>query len=306
MVERPSPWSGWRRYRVPGAPDRSRRQGLGEGEAGPANVRFGSRTALPRSCAPPTMPGAGRLGAQPADRRLPGAGRRQRPHRRRRRSACRIRSPDPCHLGRACRLRGCACRRDGGIVIVGTGSIGWANLAGQSHRVGGWGFPVSDEGSGAWLGSEAVRRVLWASDGRMRWTDLLRRSSSSSAATRMPSCAGRARRGRATTPPRAPYLEHAANGDRVATHLMQAAAMHIDARQRLIELGVPRLSLMGGLAAHIAPWLRRRHGRHLVAPVGDALSGALRLAGWKPSACAHDGGELAMKPACGAWRTKAR
>ncbi len=64
---------------------------------------------------------------------------------------------------------------DGGVIIVGTGSVGHAIVRGKLLRVGGWGFPVSDEGSGAWLGCEAVRRVLWAYDGRAEWTDLLRR-----------------------------------------------------------------------------------------------------------------------------------
>jgi glucosamine kinase len=64
--------------------------------------------------------------------------------------------------------------RDGGVVIVGTGSIGWAILGGEHYRVGGWGFPVSDEGSGAWLGCEAARRALAALDGRTEWTGLLR------------------------------------------------------------------------------------------------------------------------------------
>jgi len=67
--------------------------------------------------------------------------------------------------------------RDGGVVIVGTGSIGWAILGGEHYRVGGWGFPVSDEGSGAWLGCEAVRRALEALDGRAEWTGLLRQVS---------------------------------------------------------------------------------------------------------------------------------
>jgi glucosamine kinase len=65
--------------------------------------------------------------------------------------------------------------KDGGIIIIGTGSVGWAVLGGSVHRVGGWGFPVSDEGSGAWLGCEAARRVLWAHDGRLAWTGLLER-----------------------------------------------------------------------------------------------------------------------------------
>src|SRR5262249_44970726 len=63
--------------------------------------------------------------------------------------------------------------RDGGVVIIGTGSIGWTILGGRHYRAGGWGFPVSDEGSGAWLGSAALRRALAALDGRAAWTPLL-------------------------------------------------------------------------------------------------------------------------------------
>ncbi len=38
---------------------------------------------------------------------------------------------------------------DGGIVIAGTGSIGPCLVGGQEVRAGGYGFPISDEGSGA-------------------------------------------------------------------------------------------------------------------------------------------------------------
>jgi glucosamine kinase len=65
--------------------------------------------------------------------------------------------------------------RDGGVVIVGTGRIGWAIIAGQHYRVGGWGLPLGDEGSGAWLGRAALQQVLCAYDGRTGWTRLLNR-----------------------------------------------------------------------------------------------------------------------------------
>jgi glucosamine kinase len=48
---------------------------------------------------------------------------------------------------------------DGGIVIAGTGSIGWASLGGRQYRVGGWGFPLSDEGSGALIGFAALTQT---------------------------------------------------------------------------------------------------------------------------------------------------
>ena len=64
--------------------------------------------------------------------------------------------------------------RDGGIVIVGTGSSGVARVNGREFRVGGYGFPISDEGSGADLGLKAIQLALRAFDDRHEWTSLLR------------------------------------------------------------------------------------------------------------------------------------
>lgn len=59
------------------------------------------------------------------------------------------------------------------LVIAGTGSIIFGvNRLGQSGRSGGWGHRVGDEGSGYWLGREAVRAVLRAYDGRGKTTSL--------------------------------------------------------------------------------------------------------------------------------------
>jgi len=53
----------------------------------------------------------------------------------------------------------------GVIVIAGTGSIAYGrNAAGQTARAGGWGFAISDEGSGHWIGRAAVTSALRASD----------------------------------------------------------------------------------------------------------------------------------------------
>jgi glucosamine kinase len=181
---------------------------------------------------------------------------------------------------------------DGGIIIVGTGSIGWAVVGGRSWRVGGWGFPVSDEGAGAWIGWEAVRRTLWAHDGRTAWTPLLRRI-----AAEFDADPHAIVRWMGTARPRdfgrlAPLvLDRATGGDPAATEIMRLAARHIDAiAARLAEHGASqgaahgtphgttRLALMGGLAAGIAPWLAAATRARLVEPDGDALDGALRLA----------------------------
>ncbi|WP_320414930.1 N-acetylglucosamine kinase [Kocuria sp. cx-116] len=48
-------------------------------------------------------------------------------------------------------------------VIAGTGSVAWGiDSTGRERRAGGWGYLLGDEGSGYWLGREAVRAVLRA------------------------------------------------------------------------------------------------------------------------------------------------
>jgi glucosamine kinase len=170
--------------------------------------------------------------------------------------------------------------RDGGVIIAGTGAIGWAVLSGRQHRVGGWGLEVSDEGSGAWLGREALRDVLWAHDGRVPWTNLLQ-----AVFERFQRDPHAIVRFTADALPRdygalAPLVvDHAHSGDPAGVTLLQRAAAHIDrVADRLIALGVPRLALVGGLAAHLERWLAPATRARLLPPAGDALQGALALA----------------------------
>jgi glucosamine kinase len=169
---------------------------------------------------------------------------------------------------------------NGGIIVIGTGSIGWAELNGRGYRVGGWGWPISDEGSGAWLGCEALRRTLWAHDGRISWTALL-----SSLFERFRSDPHAIVRWMTNALPRdfatfAPAIvEHASANDPAAVELLRLAGGHIDAlARRLVAFGVDRLSLAGSLAPAIEPWLEDATRQHLVAPLGDAVAGALQLA----------------------------
>jgi len=169
---------------------------------------------------------------------------------------------------------------DGGIVIVGTGSVGWAIAEGRDHRVGGWGFPVSDEGSGAWLGCEALRRVLWAYDGLIPWTGLLRllfeRFDEDGYAIVRWMGAAKPRDYASLAPA---VVAKAGQGDAIAIELAKGAAMHIDQiAAKLLAIPVPRLCIMGGLGESIRPFLAGPTQRNLVPPLGDALSGALHLA----------------------------
>lgn len=56
-------------------------------------------------------------------------------------------------------------REPGVIVIAGTGSIAYGrNAAGQTARAGGWGFAISDEGSGHWIGRAFVAAAIRSCD----------------------------------------------------------------------------------------------------------------------------------------------
>jgi glucosamine kinase len=170
--------------------------------------------------------------------------------------------------------------RDGGVVIAGTGTVGWVVLGGRSYRVGGWGLSISDEGSGAWLGCEALRRTLWAHDGRIAWTALLEdvfaefgrdpHNMVCWASTASP-------RAFAAFAPR--IVQFAKLSDQTAVELLDIAASHVDALAgRLIAIGATRVAVVGGLAPFLEPRLDAATRQHIVSPAADALQGALTLA----------------------------
>ena len=60
------------------------------------------------------------------------------------------------------------------LILSGTGSMAWArDAAGRSHRVGGWGETIGDEGSGHWIGRRVLGLVSQSIDGRAAPTPLV-------------------------------------------------------------------------------------------------------------------------------------
>ena len=170
--------------------------------------------------------------------------------------------------------------RDGGIVIVGTGSVGFALIGGHEVRVGGYGFPISDEGSGADLGLSAIRLALRAYDERTIGTSLTRDIMMRFHNDPFETVAwmdGATATDYATFAPL--VMRHADAGDQIARRIVRDAAEQIDELvRRLSECGASRVALLGGLASSMQPWLAPDVQRRLVAVEGDAVDGALRLA----------------------------
>lgn len=257
---------------------------LGQGLSGPATLRLGPERALASVHAAAeaamaeaglssddwqhltagiALAGIGRKGARAALADMPG------------RFASAIYASD---AEAAC--LGAHSGQDGAIVIAGTGSIGIGYVDGRELRVGGYGFPVSDEGSGAALGLHALQMALRAQDGRVEQTSLLAevmqrfRDDPFEVVSWMDQATAS---DYATIAP--VVLRHADQGDSAARKIVQHGAEQIDALVRtLAALGAARITLLGGLSSALEPWLAPDVRRRLKPADGDAVSGAIFLA----------------------------
>ena len=192
----------------------------------------------------------------------------------------------PLSAFRACRIetdafiaqRGAFGGGDGAILIVGTGAVGLLVRGGERTFVGGYGAAVSDEGSGAWIGREAVRRALWAYDGRLPHSLLTARILGE--VGKPPAASAWANAARpADYAALTPVVFSAADeGDRQAVDILEEAAAHLgQILARLAEAGARQVCLMGGVATVLRPWLKTE-AVEIAEPRGTALDGALLLA----------------------------
>jgi glucosamine kinase len=169
---------------------------------------------------------------------------------------------------------------DGGIVIAGTGSIGFALLGGERHMVGGWGFALGDHGSGAWVGHHAVRRAALAIDGLLQPTPLIEDVLARVGQTRFDV----SRWSEQATPKdygqMAPLVfESASKGDVNGMKIViEGAAAISNLGRALLARGARNICLLGGLSQVYPPFLDADVKRCLVEPVADALDGAIMMA----------------------------
>ena len=169
---------------------------------------------------------------------------------------------------------------DGAILVLGTGSIGFAQIDGERFTVGGYGFPISDEGSGAALGLSAVRHALRALDGRTKRTPLSKEVAARFKHDTMRAIAWMDKAAPADYASFAPLvMDYAEAGDEIALSIVEDAVLHVERFiATIFARGAPRLALVGGLSARLRPWLRVRTAERLSEPLGDPVSGALLLA----------------------------
>ncbi len=161
---------------------------------------------------------------------------------------------------------------DGAVIIAGTGSCGYLQHGSVQRSLGGRGFPAGDQGSGAWIGLQAMQHVLLALDGFAETSSLVSRIQQHLHANAPDELVEKLGQGASRFATLAPLVFDEANRrDPVAVRIIQSAADYLNALARtLLASTPPRLCLLGGLAPLLTPWL--------AADVRDQLSPALASA----------------------------
>lgn len=169
---------------------------------------------------------------------------------------------------------------EGAVIVSGTGSCGYAQVNGKSTIVGAHGFPFGDKGSGAWMGLEAIKAVLLASDELgppTRLTQLMADDLGVEGVMIVDKFAGAGSSEYARLS--ALVLRAAEMGDAVALSIVNEGAAYLDAvAEKLWQTGVKRMSLIGGLGQVLKPWLAPATVAGLSEPLMQPEFGAVYFA----------------------------
>ncbi len=167
----------------------------------------------------------------------------------------------------------------GAIVSAGTGSVGEALFSdGRRVSVGGWGFPVGDEGSGAWLGLAAMRIAQAAADGRGPHGELAQQimvTTGGNAEAMQHWCVNAGQNAYAQL---APLVFECAEYDPAAERLLYGAAQELHSIAIALDphATLP-LALLGSIGRRLESRLPAATLKRCITPAGNASDGALHL-----------------------------
>jgi glucosamine kinase len=160
------------------------------------------------------------------------------------------------------------------VIIAGTGSIAYGRSQnGDAARAGGWGHMLGDEGSGYWIGREALGAVMRAADGRGPATalsaDVLTHFSISDV-SQLPRIVYDDEQPRTSVAALGPLVQHASmRGDAVASRILERAADELvlaatSVATRLAMRGDAFTVFLAGGVFRVVPWLADELPRRLV------------------------------------------
>ncbi|MFV1852458.1 MAG: BadF/BadG/BcrA/BcrD ATPase family protein [Thalassospira sp.] len=169
---------------------------------------------------------------------------------------------------------------NGAILIVGTGTCGQAIIDDKQLAVAGWGFEISDIGSGARIGRAAIETALLAHEGLANQTDLTRdiMAKFENNPENIVAFAETAKPGDYGT--YCPMVFDAdAAGDATATTIIgHAVKANLQILRKLVAFGADHLTLMGGLCDQMAMRMPEDIQNLLVPAKNDAMHGAILMA----------------------------
>jgi glucosamine kinase len=186
------------------------------------------------------------------------------------------------------------------LILSGTGSMAWARDAGgRSHRVGGWGDAIGDEGSSYWIGRRILGRVTQSLDGRATPTALVEAVLEQLQIDPADSLNGLGGWVSRLTNPRveigalAPLATHLAAADGAARTIVDEAAeelaRHFSPIARLAGTSLDWSYAGGTLSSDVlrdavASRIGRQPLTPRLPPIGGALLAAAQVAGWPAKA----------------------
>lgn len=166
------------------------------------------------------------------------------------------------------------------MLAIGTGSVFGAQRRGRVKFVGGWGFRLGDQASGAVMGHALLVKALLAHDGLLPAETLLRDvvAEAGGPAGLVAQMAEAPPSDYARYMPR--ILEAAARGETAASAILSDADRILGKAVDLLGTGGPDLPVcfLGGMGGVFAQRLQPLLGGRITPPVGSALDGALALA----------------------------
>jgi glucosamine kinase len=170
---------------------------------------------------------------------------------------------------------------DGGLIIAGTGSAAIARVQGRETIIGGRGFALGDDGSGAHIGLDALRTAMRAYDrlgsaspltddiiahfvqdpiAMMKWARDAKPGDFGAFAPRV--------------------FARAAERDPIALEIARQAARAIGALTRgVIALGARRVAMVGGVGEALRPYFEPDIAARLKPPLYDPTDGAILFVG---------------------------
>lgn len=168
---------------------------------------------------------------------------------------------------------------NGSIIVVGTGVVGYQIHNEHVKKVSGWGFPHDDIGGGAWLGLAAVRHALQAYDNRAQPSVLSSLVWQHFDNELQPFITWANQANSTQFAQLAPLVVQAAQGgDAQASTLLKQAAQAISAIYSAFDPSTQSVSLIGGIAPFLTPYLEAELLAKLVPAQAPPEEGALLLA----------------------------